>query len=1013
MKRLLNLVIILVATVTAWATPVSEQQARQLAAQFVSQRIAAARGSQVPSPQLAMKQAKGHFFVYNIGQKDGFVVVSGDDRTPAILAYSTGGDFNEQEMPENMRAWLQGYADQLEYASTHSNAIAPLARTARQAIDPLVTTTWGQGAPYNNKCPIDPTTGERSVTGCAATAMAQVVAYHKSPARTTATIPAYLSEKRSIDIPDIEPTDLDWANMLDHYSSSATQAQQDAVATLMYLCGASIHMGYSSGTSSGTGDQVPPALVNYFGFDEHIFYANRNQYTTQSWENMIYNELAAQRPVFYSGQSAGGGHGFVVDGYDGNGLFHVNWGWDGGSDGYFLLSILNPYSNEGIGASSTDDGYSFIQQAIINARPADGTTPLAVAAMTTNAIAVQGDKTLTRQKDGNFLTSINAYIINVTKSTRTFYFGLGVFDSEDNFVDGTIYNQDELNHNYGWPSYNFENFSFGAGLSDGVYKIKVVSSDSDDMQTSIQNVKSNMYYIQAVISGNTCTLTEPFFDLSGTLTIDGSVKVNSPAYLNINLQNNGTDFGDDLYLIVDGKFVGGMYFEVAAGQSKDFNMEFKVKETGTKTLKLVRYVSNKYVTIAEKEMTVEDGYSELASNFTLLNADANDVVKEDKVSFSVTITNSGTANYGNLIATVLYNESDNVLKYNEASRTVKAGGSTTYQVEFSGLEDGTVYKLGLQYVKDGGYQRLLPYFVFSTNFTGDPDLQPNAKLSIDINIDDLDSSLEFPEIHANAVSGNVVLTNVGAMNYNNTIWVDLYKVDYSDEWPRIYSNEYKDVSINKNGSKTINFSFDNLDDEELYYIVVSYMKNEKEEGYKLADFTTNYAAEGEPLLTTIFSFDDVDEKFILNSSTLNGSATVKNIGEGTYDGPLELKIFKWGESLENWTDLTEKTMKQTVTLAPNESTTLNFSFDGLENENDYCLMMLFMKGTNWGHTDSGYFYVQLTQTAITELAGADAEVAVYSISGQLVAKLPKSKAAQLLRKQPKGIYIVGGKKVMN
>lgn len=713
MKRLLHFVVLLVITITTWAAPVSEQQARQLAAQFVNQRFAAARGLQFTAPQLAMKQEKGDFFVYNIGHDDGFVVVSGDDRTPAILGYSLGGDFNEQEMPENMRAWLQGYADQLEYAKTHPAALAPLTRADREAIAPLLTTTWGQDAPYKNMCPIDPTTGERSVVGCAATAMAQVIAYYKKPARTTATIPAYTTEKLSIEIPAIEPTYIDWDNMLDNYSTTTTQAQDDAVATLMYLCGASIQMSYTSVTSSGRADDVPSALVKYFGFDDHIFIADRKKYTTKMWEDMVYDELNACRPVFYAGHSAGGGHGFVVDGYDGNGLFHVNWGWGGSSDNYFLLSILNPYNNEGIGASPTDDGYSFSQQAIFNAHPADETSLLTTAAMTTDDISVLGDKTLPRQEDGNFVADIAATIYNETESTRTFYYGLAVFDSEDEFLGGTIFGQYELQANYGWSSYEFTNFSFGAGLPDGVYKIVVVSSDGE-INASVPNEKSNMLYIQAVISGNTCTLTEPFVDLSGTLSFDGAVTANAPVFLNINLQNNGTDFSDELYLMLGSKCVGGLFFEVAAGQTKDFNMEFKAGEVGTDTLRLVREVNKEFLIIAEKEITIEEGSYDLLSDITLLNADADAVVKGDKVSFSVTIANNGTANYGSMIATILYDESKHILRYTMDSRSIKAGGSITYQGEFSGLEEGKRYNIGLQHMADDGFVRFGSYAEFLT-----------------------------------------------------------------------------------------------------------------------------------------------------------------------------------------------------------------------------------------------------------------------------------------------------------
>lgn len=1014
----------LMAAMVAWAAPVSENQAKQIAAQFAAQQIAAARGSQTVVPQLAMKQAEGAFYVYNVGSRDGFVVVSGDDRTPAILGYATSGSFDEQTIPDNMRAWLQGYADQIEYANAHPGALAPIQRAAREPIAPLVTSTWGQGAPYNNMCPVDPETEAQCVTGCAATAMAQVVNYHKSPAKTIATIPAYTTDSRGINVPAMAPTTIDWANMLDDYSGSSTTKQKNAVATLMKLCGASINMNYTSNVSGAMGTAVAPALVKYFAFDNRIFYADRAQFTTLSWESMIYGELAAKRPVFYDGQSAGGGHAFVVDGYDGNGLFHVNWGWNGSSDNYFLLSILNPYSTEGIGASTTDDGYSFVQHAIINAQPVAATSTLATASLSTYAMSVSGSKTLTRQADGNFVAGAVLTILNVTGSTRTFYGGLGVFDGNDNLMGGTCYVYDEVSDDSGWQNLLVSNFAFGAGYPDGVYKIKAVSSDGS-LDMMIPNAYSNIFYIQAVISGNTCTLTEPVVDLSGTITVDGPTMTDSPINLKINVQNQGTDFSDEVYLLVDGSLAGGQFFEIAAGQTTEFEMEFKVEEPGTKTVQIICYDGEGSMIIAEKQITVVPSNHQLVWSISLLNGDEQNVVKENKVRFNVTVKNVGESNFGNLMATVIrqMNAEDKfeLWKYEATKQSVKAGETLTFEAEFDALETGKTYSLEVQYMLNG---EMTPgenpnYVNFTTEFSGtnpdpepEPDPDADAELSIVINIDNLDESSSFAELHTSTVSGSVVVTNTGTVDYNNTVEVDLFRYNSSTEkWAYLKGNVYEDQTIKKNAQKTYNFSFDNLNNGEIYGVAVFYKKNETDEEYELVYFYTNIVAEDEPMLTATFSFPDVTNG-ILTNNTLTGSAVITNSGTTSYSNYTAFELYEWSKG-DEWNAVDESIQYNVVTLAVGASTTKNFEYTNLQNGKTYCVLMWYAKDAeNWDYVVSPSFTINLT-TGVERMGAADVEVNVYTVDGRLVAKLPQSKVAQLLRKQPKGIYIVGGKKLKN
>mgnify|MGYP002620302504 CR=1 FL=1 len=315
-------------------------------------------------------------YVFNVSG-GGYVIVAGSERAEQILGYSDTGSIDWQHIPNNMRAWLQGYADEMEWLEQQATEPGPdqpqpASEAAKSAIVPLTSEMWNQGSPYNLQCPkID---DNYCVAGCAATAMAIVMDYHQWPQSDCTTISAYTPNSTIGELAALPPVTFDWANMLDTYGAADGEEQQQAVATLMRYCGQSIHMNYGTSSSSANSDWYRNAFVNYFSYDQDLKQAFRSAYTISEWDDLIYSELQQQRPVIYCGQSSGGGHAFVCDGYDGLGLYHINWGWGGSSNGYFRLSVMNPYNNTAIGSTNTKDGYARAQEAIIGIRPENGVT---------------------------------------------------------------------------------------------------------------------------------------------------------------------------------------------------------------------------------------------------------------------------------------------------------------------------------------------------------------------------------------------------------------------------------------------------------------------------------------------------------------------------------------------------------------------------------------------------------------------------------------------------------------
>ena len=387
----MTLAAVLCCWVTIVAEPVSPQAARQAAAKFMNKKGAALKSEAMRSKSRAMgigtdggeQTEASPFYVFNATGSKGFVVVSGDDCVGdnLVLGYTTEGSFDAETIPDNLQWWLDATANQISLLSRLGVKARSVA--LHDDIAPLMTTRWDQELPYNAFCPV--TDGQLCLTGCMATALAQVMRYHRWPQGPIGgDLPAYtMANGRVID--GLPVTAFDWDNMLDEYSYydaqrnyirlETTEQQQVAVATLMRYCGQLIQMNYTPQLSLGSLYDID-LLTTVFGYDPGVYCASAEEYTVSDWDELLYNELSEGRPLVYSGQSTGGGHAFVVDGYevqDGEGYYNVNWGWSGLCNGFFKITLLNP-DQSGSGGSTTKDGYSYRQTALIGLCPQNGSS---------------------------------------------------------------------------------------------------------------------------------------------------------------------------------------------------------------------------------------------------------------------------------------------------------------------------------------------------------------------------------------------------------------------------------------------------------------------------------------------------------------------------------------------------------------------------------------------------------------------------------------------------------------
>ena len=367
-----------------YAQQISETAAKNKALSFFNSRPsndggalrAAKRGgsnSISPETQVSLAYTAGengtnYFYVYNKGENDGYVIVGGDEQAKEILAYVPQGHFDYDSLPENLRWWLGQYANEIDTAIIMASHMPASARNAirrnptsntLQDIPDLITTKWEQGSPYNNAIP-SMEVGEETLhcpTGCVPTALAQIMNYWKYPIQGIGSKSYTLAYNQSITYSaDFANTTYDWSNMIDQYvEGQYTTAQANAVSTLMYHIGVALQVSYDSLSTSYFDDNgidryngtngLMRDLPAYFGYDEGMQLVNREDFTLDQWKTLLYNELSAGRPVYYSGHSYScyeTGHAFVCHGYSSDlDMFSFNWGWGGQDDGYFSLSGTN------------------------------------------------------------------------------------------------------------------------------------------------------------------------------------------------------------------------------------------------------------------------------------------------------------------------------------------------------------------------------------------------------------------------------------------------------------------------------------------------------------------------------------------------------------------------------------------------------------------------------------------------------------------------------------------------
>ena len=570
--RTLKLAIILVIgalalNVTSQAAPLTPQQAKDKAIAFMTQKKGSAavrsmdRTSWSPVSEL-VNVGSDKVYAFN-AKGGGYVIVAGDDRIDDVLAYSLKGSIDATTIPPAMQTMLESYAEQISYMQEHG--LSPHKAPSHTAVEPLMKTKWGQDWPYNhltpNNCP----------TGCIATSMSQVMYYHKWPQDSTA---RFITPKEK---KIVQPTIFDWDNMQLTYNSDGQypESQVTSVAHLMNVAGASVDMVYSASQSGSYSRLIRPALLGCFKYDKGMRYLLRDDYTIDQWDEMMYNELANNRPIIFNAcTSWGSGHSFVCHGYDGNGKYYINWGWDGDHDGYFVLSILDS-GGTGIGGGGANNRWSIHQDAIIGIQPpVEGSVDQTPGYVQIAQHLLLSERNLTRDADGNYP------LIHLRTVYYSVYDATGIWPVLINSQGEVVYQPsgkeymilNTISNDYSCCNCKVD---IPKNLANGTYRwVSYYAHESRPGMVYPCDGNDNFYVQMEVNDGNITLQPFPVKDLeltnAQTTLDDGKI-----SRITFDVKNIGDEFNGNLFVVADNSIRCEECVAIRAGETQQ--VEFRLK----------------------------------------------------------------------------------------------------------------------------------------------------------------------------------------------------------------------------------------------------------------------------------------------------------------------------------------------------------------------------------------------------------------------------------------------------
>ena len=699
LRKLLLLASLLSFFNGAFCEPVGKDKALQVAKAFVSSQHINLSGSLTLTYKGYGKtdDAAPSYYVFSQEKGKGFVIVSGESVTKDVIGYSEDGIFDSSSIPDGLHYLLDWHASEVTQirkqplsAVQQAPPTASSSPSARQAISPLLTTTWDQKEPYNLKSFM--ADGTQSLAGCVATAMGQVMKYHEWPQRATTSIPKYTASN-GMNYGGLPPIVFSWDKMKNAYYPLEEGEEPDAsllaLADLMLYCGRAVKMYYKPTSAAASTSLVPDALVNYFGYSDEVRLIERSNYNNETWCDILYNELLNRRPVLYAGNTSESlSHLFVCDGYDGYGMFHINWGASGKSNGYFSLNSLRPSV---LGEEHT--AFDNSQRMIIGIHPpSTATDPSDTYLATSQLTSTEG--TYTFDNSTGLRKTFTFSFSGVANFARTDA-AIGIF--QNGLLKETIYTLPNLRVIRDTTITRKPTITFGMGLDNGTYEIHGLNRLCGESGWRV-NADSHEHFIQLVVKDNKATMTN-IGNSEGTGTIP-SLQISSfgqifesgvnPKQVRMTVKNtSNVDFKGTAYLILnnDQDLFEGCFVDAGDSTIIDF---YTNKPPGSYSAKL-------HITGNNYNKTFNAG------TLVLTNQGSLPVLEMEKLTFKnvsgnlhygrvldgvISLRNPTTTDYCGLLSYFIYlKDTEDKFQMSQIVK-IKAGESADVPLHFENLEFG-------------------------------------------------------------------------------------------------------------------------------------------------------------------------------------------------------------------------------------------------------------------------------------------------------------------------------------
>lgn len=705
MKRGVNIVILMLivaGTLLVHAQSLSHQQALSLAQQTLAHKgIHLDKGMYPVDCKSTGKSLPFYIFTGN----NHTVITSANKQQPVVLGYCEQGNFDQATAPPAMLEWLDNIA---------SNGILRMENEQISAQSPLLKTLWGQLKPYNMMCPvIDPIDSTRAATGSVATALAQIVYYNKWPRNLTENISSYISPSLQEIIPEYNHLDYPPLGLINLAYTSPHDSTALPVASLMKACGQAVKTdyGYSSGARLSS---IPEGIVQFLQYQSSAHYVQQRDFTDEQWVQMIIDELMQRRPVMYRGSKRGGeGHAFVIDGVDSNGLFHINWGWDGVSNGYYALPALMPEIDVTRDESNDHKGYTHDAAMIVGIVPNNNELYPHMDAdnrLTISQLSI-GSTQVSRHDDTTDFSpvSVTMRYSNHGATPIAFDAGIALCDTRGTIIK--VLSTKPINLLI--PEYGTtitQDLHITANIQPGNYTLRAVSREKGNNKWTLC-IGSLLNYVDVSISNKSMHLglsgnSNPAQYQVDKITTSGAMQALRPVNVNIALTNISPSSHGNIYLTVNGIVCNEAQTFLAAGASGEVVMQFTPTTAGNYSIGIAADMTG-HTQLASTTVNITPAQHNniQIDNLTVHNATLDRTINSGTLDLSCKVTNNNHTPYHDIIIAELYRISpdgnDKRINKQIAEVNIAPNMATDINYHFELLHGPLDYYVELSYIDTG------------------------------------------------------------------------------------------------------------------------------------------------------------------------------------------------------------------------------------------------------------------------------------------------------------------------